>query len=370
MHGKLFLVIAALSLVAVAIAPGCAPSDGGGTGGDGDGGGSAPEYTWRFGYAESMTTRNESLEMFTHLIEAYSDDRIEVEYYGNGVLGSHSEIFDAVQMGDVEMGCFAPYVDIVPGGMLNWMNWTVSNFRQAAVAYDPNGGIVHEVMNEAWSEVGFKMLWSAPQGAYGIANNVRPLTKPEDFDGWKFRVSGSLGFVMCMENMAENAGADLQLETIPWADLYQALQTGVVDGCWDIWPSLVEERHMEVVDYYTPLGFGWDTNNVVINQELWNSLPSDLQGAIHTASLRADAQNYEAIQRATLESIEAVEDAGVEIYWITDEERVAFREAANMTEIWDELAAPWLEQHYPGENMTQKIQDELDRIAEETPAAV
>jgi len=367
MHGKLFALLVALSIVLVASMPGCAPaadSGSGGTGGDE----SAPEYTWRFGYPESMTTRNDSLELFTHLIEAYTDGRIDVEYYGNGVLGSHSEIFDAVQAGDVEMGCFAPYVDIVPGGMLNWMPWTVSNFRQAAVAYDPNGGIIFDVMTEAWHEVGFKLLWSAPQGAYGIANTVRPLTKPEDFDGWKFRVSGSLGFVKTMENMG--SGTSLQLETIPWADLYQALQTGVVDGCWNIWPSLVQERHYEVIDYYTPLNFGWDTNNVVMNEQLYDSLPADLQDAIHWASLKAEEQNYEAIQRAVLPSIQAVEDAGVEIYWISDEERAAFREAANMSAIWDELCKPWLDEHYPGQNMTQIIQDELDRIIAETPSVV
>ena len=367
MHRKLFALLVVLSIAMVASVPGCAPASGGSSDG-GDGDAPAVEYTWRFGYPESMVTRNQSLELFTHLIDFYSDGRIKVDYYGNGVLGSHSEIFDAVQAGDVEMGCFAPYVDIVPGGMLNWMPWTVSNFRQAAVAYDPNGGILFDVMTEAWHEVGFKMLWSAPQGAYGIANTVRPLTKPSDFDGWKFRVSGSLGFVKTMENMG--AGTSLQLETIPWSDLYQALQTGVVDGCWNIWPSLVQERHYEVIKYYTPLNFGWDTNNVVMNEEIYNSLPADLQDAIHLASLKAEEQNYEAIQRSVLPSIQAVEAAGVEVYWISDQERAAFRDAANMSGIWDELCKPWLDQHYPGQNMTKVIQDELDRIIEETPSVI
>ena len=156
----------------------------------------------------------------------------------------------------------------------------------------------------------------------------------------------------------------------PWADLYQSLQTGVVDGCWDIWPSMVQERHYEVVKYYTPLNFGWDTNNVVINEPLWDSLPADLQEAIKLASIKAEEQNYEAIQRATLPSIQKVIDGGVEIYWITDEERAVFREAANMPAIWKEIADPWLEAHYPGQNMSQIIRDELDRIVAETPSVI
>jgi len=367
MHKKLLVLVMALALIAVAVAPACAPASGsGGSGGDG----AAPEaeYNWRMGYSDVMTTRNETLELFTHLVNGYSGGRINVDYMGSGVLGSNSEIFNAVQAGDLEMSCHAPYVDLVPGGMMNWMPWTVSNYRQAAVAYAPEEGVLFKVMDDAWAEVGFKQLFNTPQGAYGIANNVRPLKTPADFDGWKFRVSGSLGFVKTMENMTK--GYSFQMETLPWADLYSALETGVVDGNWTIWNSLAQERHFEVTKYYTVLNFGWDCNNAVMNLELWNSLPADLQEAIKLAAAKADEQAYEAQQRATLVSIDYVIANGLEVYWPTDEERAAFREAANMPAIWTELCDPWLEGKYPGQNMSKIIQDELDRIIAETPAAI
>jgi len=366
MMKKLLVLAAALALVVVAVAPGCSPSSGSGGGGGGDT--PAAEYNWRMGYSDVMTTRNESLEMFTHLVNGYSGGRINVKYMGYGVLGSNSEIFNAVQAGDLEMSCHAPYVDLVPGGMMNWMPWTVSNYRQAAVAYEPEKGVLFEVMDDAWAEVGFKQLFNTPQGAYGIGNNVRPLKTPADFNGWKFRVSGSLGFVRTMENMAK--GYSFQMETLPWADLYTALETGVVDGNWTIWNSLAQERHFEVTKYYTVLNFGWDTNNAVMNLELYNSLPGDLQEAIKVASKHADAEAYEAQQRAILESIDYVIANGLEVYWPTDQERAAFRAAANMPEIWAELCDPWLEAHYPGQNKSQQIQAELDRIIAETPAAI
>lgn len=366
MMKKLLVLAAALALVLVAAAPGCSPSSssGGGDGGDTP----AAEYKWRMGYSDVMTTRNESLEMFTHLVYGYSGGRIKVDYMGYGVLGSNSEIFNAVQAGNLEMSCHAPYVDLVPGGMMNWMPWTVSNYRQAAVAYEPEKGIIFKVMDDAWAEVGFKQLFNTPQGAYGIANNIRPLKTPADFDGWKFRVSGSLGFVRTMENMSK--GYAFQMETLPWADLYTALETGVVDGYWTIWNSLAQERHFEVVKYYTVLNFGWDTNNAVMNLNLWNSLPADLQEAIKKASKHADSEAYESQQRAILESIDFVIANGLEVYWPTEEERAVFREAANMPVIWEELCDPWLDAKYPGQNMSKQIQDELDRIIAETPAAI
>jgi C4-dicarboxylate-binding protein DctP len=307
------------------------------------------------------------MQLFTDLIEHYSDGRIQIEFYPDGLLGSHDEIFHAVQEGSVEMGDFAPYVNLVPGGMLNWMPWTVSSYDEAAIAYAPPDGILYQVMDEAWKEVGFKLLWSSYFGPYGLGNNVRPLRVPEDMKDLKMRVSASLGFVRTMENMGKGTG--LTLQTIPWADLYNALERGVVDMCWSLWPSLVEERHFEVLKYYTDLRFGWDAVNVVINRDLWDSLPGDLQEVIKRAAKMAEQRDAEAHRRVNVQYKIQLVDAGLQIYYPTPKERALWREKANMPAIWDELCKPWLEEHYPGQNMQQKILDELARIREMVEAA-
>jgi len=301
------------------------------------------------------------------LINVYSDRRIEVEFYPDGLLGSHDEIFRAVQEGSVEGGVYAPYVDLVPGGMLNWMNWTVSNYNEAAIAYDAPDGILYQVMDEAWKEVGFKLLWSSHFGPYGLGNNVRPLITPDDMEDIKMRVSASLGFVMTMENMGKGTG--LTLQTIPWADLYNALERGVIDMCWSLWPSLIEERHFEVLTYYTDLGFGWDAANFAMNRDLWDSLPPDLQEVIKRASANAEMRDFEFYRRANIAFKKTLVESGLEIYYPTPAEKAVWREKANMPAIWDELATPWLDEHYPGQNMTQQILDELARISSEVAAA-
>ncbi|RLC61345.1 MAG: ABC transporter substrate-binding protein, partial [Chloroflexi bacterium] len=177
----------------------------------------------------------------------------------------------------------------------------------------------------------------------------------------------SLGFVKTMENMGKGTG--LTLQTIPWADLYNALERGVVDMCWSLWPSLVEERHFEVLKYYTDLRFGWDAVNVVINRDLWDSLPGDLQEVIKRAAKMAEQRDAEAHRRVNVQYKIQLVDAGLEIYYPTPEERAIWREKANMPAIWDELCKPWLEEHYPGQNMQQKILDELARIREMVEAA-
>jgi hypothetical protein len=55
-------------------------------------------------------------------------------------------------------------------------------------------------------------------------------------------------------------------------------------------------------------------------------------------------------------------EAGLQIYYPTPAERDVFRKKANMPAVWKELATPWLDKKYPGQNMTQKMLDELAKI--------
>ncbi|MBE3128313.1 MAG: ABC transporter substrate-binding protein, partial [Actinobacteria bacterium] len=76
----------------------------------------------------------------------------------------------------------------------------------------------------------------------------------------------------------------------------------------------------------------------------------------------AEIREYEVHRRADTDFKKIMADGGVEIYYPTPEERESFREKANMPAIWEELCKPWLEKEYPGENMTQKVIDELEKI--------
>ncbi len=320
-----------------------------------------PQYKWRLGSAWTQEARNESLQLFCDLISVYSRGRIHVRFQPSGLLGGHDEIFHAVQGESVQMGVFAPYVNLVPGGMLNWMPWTVASYDEAAIAYAAPDGILYKVMDKAWKEVGFKLIWNPPMGPYGLGNNVRPLKTPEDLKGLKMRVSASLGLVRTLRNMGKGSGMTLQ--TLPWADLYNALERNVVDGCWSLWGSLVEERHFEVLRYYTALDFAWDCCNVAMNRQLWDRLPKDLQEAVLKAARIAEERDYEAHRRSDRAYREKLMASGLEIYFPTAEERELFRKKSNMPEIWKELCNPWLEKHFPGQDMSKKILDELEGIS-------
>ncbi len=322
-----------------------------------------PDYYWRMANSWVQEERNVSMQLFADLVNQYTDGRVHIDFYPDGLLGTHDEMFHAVQAGDIEIANVCPYVHLIPGGMLNWMPWTISTYDQLAVAVDRNDGILFDVMTDVYDEVGLQLLWFTPMGPYGVGSNVRPITHPDDFEGQVMRVSGSLGFVRCVQNMSEGTG--LALETIPWADVYGALERGVVDSAWSLWGSLIEERHYEVLTYYTDLGFGFDQNNVAINQQLWQGLPLDIQDAIMKAGVFAEERDFEIHRRIDKEYQLVLRDFGLEIHYPTPEEKAVFRERARMGEVWEELCLPWFEDRYPdGRAKMNEVLAELDHILE------
>jgi C4-dicarboxylate-binding protein DctP len=244
--------------------------------------------------------------------------------------------------------------------MTNWMPWTVGTYEEAVIAYAPNTGILFKAMDKAYEEVGMQLLWSSPMGPYGIGNKIRPLKTPDDFKNWTFRVSASLQSVKCIENMAKGSG--LTVQTIPWADIYNALDRGVVNGIWSLWGSLIEERHFEVIKYYTALDWAWDSCNVAMNRKAYQQLPQDLKDVLFKAGREAEARDYGERKKVDEEYKKKLTDSGLIIYYPTEAEREVFRKKANMPAIWDEMCKPWLDKHFPGQNMTKQMQDELDKI--------
>jgi len=320
-----------------------------------------PEYKWKFAQTTVRPTQGASMKLFCDLVKTYTGGRMEIEFFENGILGSHNEIFHAVQDGSIEIGNFAPYVNLVPGGMFNWMPWTISSWDEAVIAFSQPDGILYKVLEEAYNEIGMHILYTNSQGPYGLGNNARPIKTPQDLENLKMRVSSSLGCVMALVNMGKGTG--MTVETVAWGELYNALSRGVVDGCWSMWPSLIEERHYEVLKYYTSLDWMWDGNQIAVNKEKWDALPQDIKDAITKAALIAEVHQYELARRAVREMQEQLaNEEGFEIYYPTVAERAAFRDKAEMLSIWEELCKPWLEKHYPGQNMTEKILLELDVI--------
>ena len=326
------------------------------------------EYEWTFSQPWVRPLANKAYQFFIDKTREYTKGKVEIKLYVDGLLGNHDETFHGVQDGSMTIGTFSPYVNLIPGGMLNWMPWTISSWEEAEMAFNPDHGVLYDVIEAAYNEVGMHTLFHVSQGAYGIGNTVRAIRTTADFKNLKLRVSSSLGLVRALENMGKGTG--MNLTTLPWAEIYNALSRGVVDGCWTMWPSLVDERHYEVMKFYTDFNFCWDNQNVAINKKVWDALPADLKAGVTKAAVEAQRYANEIHRKAEADYIARLEkEPGFTVVHLTDAERDAFRKASNEGAIWKELCDPWLEKHYPGKNMSEKLQKALAEIREKARAA-
>lgn len=322
------------------------------------------EYRWRFSIPWTRPLLQKVFEEYATRIEKETDGRINIKVFPDGLLGNHEETFKGVQQGDIELAMLSPYVNIVPGGAINFAPWVVSSYAEFEMAYDPAGGILHKVMEKAYNEVDVQPLFTVSTGGYGLGNNVREIKTPADFKSMKLRVSGSKAAVMALGNMAKGTG--MMMETIPWSEVYNALSRKVVDGCWTTFGVMYAERQHEVLKYYTDLCFMWASLQVCINKEVWDDLPGDLKEIVAKISRETMMQANQLQMDAEEHDIKALKDGGLTIYFPTAAEKNVFFEASNVDAIWDEEIKPWVEKAYSGQNMYQTIKDELTKIREAT----
>ena len=160
---------------------------------------------------------------FAHLLEKGSGGRLKVKVFPAGTLGKEEDILQAVSTNAVQMISSSMVVlsRIFPPAQVLMAPYV---FKNDAVAWEVVDGPFGQKLLDAFTEkTGIKALAIMDSGFLAVSNNKKPLRKPEDFKGIKFRAMGPL-----QANMFKALGASAV--PIPWPEVYTSLQTGVVDG--------------------------------------------------------------------------------------------------------------------------------------------
>lgn len=244
---------------------------------------SGKRYRWKMvtTWPPNFPVMGEGCSLFAKWVEEMSGGRIQIHVYGGGELVPALEVFDAVQSGAVEMGSSAAYYwagkipasqffAAVPFGM---------NAQQVSTWLQSGGGL--ELWEELYSDYGLIPL---PGGNSGVQMGGwfnREINSVEDLKGLKMRIPGLGGKVL------ERAGGAPVL--LAGGEIYTGLERGVIDAAEWVGPyhDYLMGFHEIAKYYYTP---GWhelgSQMELLVNKEVFNSLPPDLQGIIRTAAFR------------------------------------------------------------------------------------
>lgn len=277
------------------------------------------------------TPKGQAAQKFKQLAEERTKGRVKVEIYPNSQLYKDKEELEALQMGSVQM--LAPITSkFGPMGLREFEALDLPYIFTSEEA-------LHKVTRGPVGQGLLKKL--EPKGIVGLAfwdNGFRvlsankPLHKPADMKGLKIRINTS----KVNDAIMRSVGALPQ--TMAFSEVYQALQTGVVDGTDGNISNLFTQKQYEVQKYVIDTRHTYSGYAVVVNKAFWDGLPADIRTTLEGAMKEATAYNDLVAERDSFDAWRAIKASGkTEISVPTPAEKEAWIKA--MLPVQDQMAS-------------------------------
>lgn len=297
----------------------------------------------KFSHVVAMDTpKGEAAEYFKKLAEERTKGAVKVEVYPNSQLYKDKEEVEALQMGSVQM--LAPSLaKFAPLGVKEFelfdLPFLFDNYTE-----------LHKV---TMGPVGKKLLVKLePKGILGLAywdngfkvmSANKALRMPADFKGLKMRIQSS----KILDAQMRALGAIPQV--MAFSEVYQALQTGVVDGTENPPSNLYTQKMFEVQKYVTISDHGYLGYAVIVNKKFWEGLPADIRTQLEGAMQDATKFANDIAKKKNEEDLAAVKASGKsEIITLTPEEKTAWKKVLLKvhTEMADRIGADLIQEVY------------------------
>lgn len=262
-----------------------------------------------------------------------TNGRLSIQVYPSMQLGGEKEFLEQTQVGAIAfarvslgvMGAITPTLNVFnlpfvfrsTDHMYKVVDGPLGDEMLQAITDHPTANLV----GLAWMDGGTRNLYNAKV----------PVAKMEDVSGLKIRVMGNPIFVDMMNAIGGN-GVSMGMD-----QLMNALQTGVVDGAENNYPTYATQQHYNYAKYYSLTGHLIIPEILVMSKTVWNSLSKEDQDLIMKVAKEAQAEQRVLWQAKEKESLEAMKAAGVVITEIAPEEKKRFQDA--MKPVYDKYAA-------------------------------
>ncbi len=262
-------------------------------------------------------------EVFDNVLQTQSGGRYKLEVYPNGQLGDLESLAEQNSIGLVDMvgglnaGHLAAYY---PPAQILEMPYTFPTTEVARKVL--NEGPFGKKLSDMIAEGSGVRVLSYLTGAFrNFSNSVRPVRTPEDMKGLKIRTQT----VPLHMEMVKALGASPT--PIAWAELYSALQTGVVDGQENAPYTMLLTNLQEVQKYYTLDHHLINMPLITINDDFYQGLSAEDKAIFDNAAAKATFAMLGIIAAKESQDLKVIRDAGVEIYQPTPEEFQKFVDA-------------------------------------------
>ena len=267
------------------------------------------------------TPKGKAAERFKQLAEERTKGRVKVEVYPNSSLFKDGEEMEALQLGSVQM--LAP--SVAKFGPLGAREFEVFDLPYMFDSFDE----LHKVTEGPVGKALFQKLDS--KGIVGLAfwdngfkdfSANKPLKAPADYKGLKMRIQSS----KVLGDQIKALGAIPQV--MAFSEVYQALQTGVVDGTENPPSNFYTQKMHEVQKYLALTDHGVIEYAVIANKKFWEGLPADIRATLEGAMKDATKYANEIAKKENDDALEAVRKSGkTQILTLTPEEKAQMKKA-------------------------------------------
>jgi len=274
------------------------------------------------------TPKGKGAERFKELAEKYTGGKVRIEVYPNSTLYKDKEEIEALQLGAVQM--LAPSTaKFAPLGAKEFealdLPFLFANDEEyARITKGPVGKWLFQKLEPK----GISGLAFWDNGFHMISAN-RPLIAPADFQGLKFRISGS----KVADQYFRLLGGLPQI--LAFSEVYQALQTGVVDGCENTPSNYLTQKFYEVQKHISAANHAHLQYAVIVNKKYWAGLPADIRGQLEQAMNEATEYTNSISQKENEEALAQIRASGkTTVHVLSEPQRQVWKTAMMPTYDW------------------------------------
>ncbi len=303
----------------------------------------APEMILKFAGQNSVDhPASKQMEEIAKEIAEKTDGRIEVKVYPANQLGDYSLVYEEQIRGTIDMSCISVPSQFDPRMELIYINGYVGDYDDVKKVFAQNGWLFNK-MDEFNQQLGVKLLGFFIEGMIGTGTTKpaqEPLNPEVDKDVL-VRVPNMDVYKLAAEAMG------YRTVTVPYADVYQAIQTGVVNGVNGYPVAAAYTALGDVLKYWYMTNYSLEVLNYMISEKTWQKIKPEDQKVIEEVLANATTKSVDNAKNLDEHYMNLMKEKGIEVFTYTKEELVPIMKASAST--WPRLE----------KNMTKELMDEF-----------
>lgn len=252
-----------------------------------------------------------AMDKFAELLEEKTGGEITLQMFHGGTLGSQPDAIEQVRLGGLAIGNFnlGPIGPIVPEANVVSLPFIFKDVPHMFRVLDGEAG---KAIADGMAAKGLIPLAWYDAGARSFYNGSKAINTPADVMGMKVRVMNNELFSGMISELGGNPSP------MAFAEVYQALKTGVVDGAENNWPSYESTGHFEVAGHYSLSQHLIIPECLCINAGVFDALSDEMKAAVTEAAVESANLQHELWAAREAASREKVEAGGVVVNEIAD----------------------------------------------------